>query len=765
MTTKTSSYKSAGSKVRVAVATTIVVVGMALPRAAFAWDYSQFPLFWDKGPEPNVVLMVDDSTSMHYQVTSETYQRVKSGSIGFTIRSWYICTGYDNSAKRCTSVFPTSLENLSGESTANPAEQGITIYQEPIGATVPRYVYQGNGYYNEVPGAALCNVHKNPGDVDFYLGKSGDVAVWSGAVTADDIGVLVSSNSVGTGVNDTCVRWKTASTGIPDGVDEYTVLPGDYANFLVTKHALATPGSLDFSDATKYPDADADLNNYFPSVDEKIIPNITRIESARQLSKKLVLENYGTIDGVAKKRMGLFSLDSQKDRACGNGSNPSADKTALLGLVDGLRATELSSPLARTQTAINNYFSGALSPISYRCQKNYAFVLTDGEPDNDSGTLDAAVQSGYDVDAKTSGNDLAGKSFNTPEFGGIWTKQNIITHTVNLGLENDLLKRAPLVNSVSARKSDIVGNKVKVSSHGLATGDYVQVISGAAAFLSNGAYYYAVKIDDDTFKLATTKAKSMTCAAGVATDCIAVTGGAGTMLISTGPGKSYLAQDTDAVAASLLEKTTLINALVAPSGIATNSKTLRADTLVYRSRFNTQDWSGEVAAYLIHQVTGKVNTAGAPVWTTRSTLDTVAERGTLLTWNVDTNAGAPFGSLAGIGATQSAKLNWDMNAMNWLKGNEIATPAGFRSHSVNGLMGDVVNSNLVYVGSQGLRLQPVACCREYRSCYVRSFCREQCQPYAYVIYRCQWRYVAWPECYYRFGVDGFHSGGRVRGVE
>jgi Tfp pilus tip-associated adhesin PilY1 len=583
---------------------------------------------------------------------------------------------------------------------------------------------------------SLCDVTKAPGSLGYSIGESGASNGWLNSntlPTADTVGVLVSNNTTtGGGTRDSCVRWKLASTArstsaaTPSGRDynRYSTgtlyyTPGTSGTDLYGRHLLNTllpavgSANINFDNSALYPNTDTDILNFVPAIDNKIIPNVTRMEAARESAQQIVLDNY------TRMQIGLFSFSGsggEMNQAIGDGSNPTTEKTALISTTEGMTASDLpasaldgaigvlnpetATPLALTQATINNYFKGGSSPIKYRCQKNYAVVMTDGDPTSDTGTLDANAQTGYDTDCKTSGTDTGGKSYNTTEFGGIWAKQNVVTFTVGFGLENDLLKRTPLVNSVNALKSDITGNKVKIVAHGLVTGDYVQVVSGAATGLTSGSYYYAAKIDGDTFKLATTKAKSKTCAAGVTGDCISVTGGAGTMVMSTGPGKALFSFTPEGLATALGDVFNKINALVASaSAVSTNSKQLGADTLVYQARFNTEDWSGEVAAYAVNPVTGKVNTAAAPAWTTKTKLDTVGERGTLLTWNVDSNAGAPFNTLADLGATQSAKLNGDINAMNWLKGNDIAAPAGFRSHSINGLMGDIINADPVFVGA------------------------------------------------------------------
>ena len=625
--------------------------------------------------------------------------------------------------------------------------------------TVPKYIYQ-DAYFSETfsatsVSAALCDVTKAPGSPGYYIGTSNSSNFWLSSnvgPASKNVGVLVSNKSGGGGTKDSCVRWKEGNTAqqpttagtvcnslascatYPDSRDVYTPYEGGYGAYLA-RRLVTVKSTYNFADSLTYPNSDPDLNVFNSTLgvgsDYRVIPNLKRIEAAREAAQQIVLDNY------TRMQIGLFSFtpsdNGERNVSCGNGTNPSAEKAALIGAMEGMGVADLplsagdgaigllkpetATPLAKTQAVINSYFSGGSSPIQYRCQKNYAVVMTDGDPTNDSGTLDGNAQTGYDVDAKTTGNDIGGKSYNTTEFGGIWAKQRVVTFTVGFGLENNLLKRTPLVDQVNITKSEIIGNKFKSLSHGLSTGDYVQVVSGAATGLTNGNYYYAVKVDGDTFKLASCsstgdtgtgstncKQKAFDCASTGTTSasgpCLPVTGGSGTMVMSIGPGKALFSFTPQALSQSLGDVFNKINALVASaSAVSTNSKQLGADTLVYQARFNTEDWSGEVAAYAVNPSTGKVNTAAAPAWTTKTKLDTVAERGTLLTWNVDSNAGAPFGTLADLGATQAAKLNGDINALNWLKGNDIATPAGFRSHSINGLMGDIINADPVFVGA------------------------------------------------------------------
>jgi type IV pilus assembly protein PilY1 len=124
--------------------------------------------------------------------------------------------------------------------------------------------------------------------------------------------------------------------------------------------------------------------------------------------------------------------------------------------------------------------SGISGPIAYRCQKNFTIVLTDGYPtadtrfpsddpadmldnsrslpdwDNNATNdgpnnrgansltvgntlfLDDVALFGHDIDFKITGNDLAGKSFNDPDF----RQQNMSTYTIGFDVSIDMLREA-----------------------------------------------------------------------------------------------------------------------------------------------------------------------------------------------------------------------------------------------------------------------------------------------------------------------------------
>jgi type IV pilus assembly protein PilY1 len=223
------------------------------------------------------------------------------------------------------------------------------------------------------------------------------------------------------------------------------------------------------------------------------IPNDYRVNVARNVSSALITSNRNL-------RIGLATFNPPTSRDSGPGGSitravsdlsvtstttqtqADANYNALLSSISGLAAIA-NTPLAEAYYEITRYFRGMTSysnvpsttftsPIQYRCQKNYGVVITDGLPtydrtfpandplgganlpnwdginndganlngDNEGDTLylDDLAKFAYDIDMRTGGNDLAGKSWDASDF----PKQNLLTYTVGFTAANQMLSDA-----------------------------------------------------------------------------------------------------------------------------------------------------------------------------------------------------------------------------------------------------------------------------------------------------------------------------------
>ena len=144
------------------------------------------------------------------------------------------------------------------------------------------------------------------------------------------------------------------------------------------------------------------------------------------------------------------------------------------------------------------------------------------------------------------------------------------------------------------------------------------------------------------------------------------------------------------------------------SAIAVNSTKLDSNTLIYQAQFNSNDWSGDVLAFSIN-TNGSV---GSQAWQASALIPTAANR-SLFTWDETANSGAGGGTsflYANLNAAEQALLNKNIFGLTdgngstrvpYLRGdqsNEQSNGGIYRTRNL--ILGDIVNSNPFYVGTQ-----------------------------------------------------------------
>jgi type IV pilus assembly protein PilY1 len=250
-------------------------------------------------------------------------------------------------------------------------------------------------------------------------------------------------------------------------------------------------------------------------------PN-TKMNIAKRVARNLVSENPNLRWGVASFRIDNTSTIGGNERVEGAkivtpigssiGTSTDNNTSTIMGGINSL-VGRTSTPLGEALLEITQYYQGKpskygvitgnyTSPIQYRCQKNFAIVITDGDANDDnnlpgvgSGSANSsisyttynssnqAVSNSFSIctatnnpvcpatleggsgtpgfgdsknrfralrdvaryanlmDMRTSGNDLDGKSFNDPKF----ISQTMQTYTVGFNVTNDTLRAAAIV--------------------------------------------------------------------------------------------------------------------------------------------------------------------------------------------------------------------------------------------------------------------------------------------------------------------------------
>ena len=143
------------------------------------------------------------------------------------------------------------------------------------------------------------------------------------------------------------------------------------------------------------------------------------------------------------------------------------------------------------------------------------------------------------------------------------------------------------------------------------------------------------------------------------------------------------------------------------SGLSTNSASIQTDSVVFQGRFRPRDWSGELLAYPI----ASGGTLGSPTWNASAKMSS-RNANKIMTW-VPGVGGQPF-SWSNLNVDQKALLNKNIagtpdtlgdERVDWLKGSsalEVRNGGAFRNRTTS-VLGDIVNSDLVYSAAEDLR--------------------------------------------------------------
>jgi len=167
-------------------------------------------------------------------------------------------------------------------------------------------------------------------------------------------------------------------------------------------------------------------------------------------------------------------------------------------------------------------------------------------------------------------------------------------------------------------------------------------------------------------------------------------------------GEYFSASDPEQFASTLEATLSSIGQRVSSAAaIATNSTRLNSSTFVYQARFDSTDWHGQFLAYYVDPNNGDVATT--PTWDARSVIPAHSSR-TILTYDPTANSGAGGGAnflWANLNATQKTQLKNGgsdtdgQNRLGWLRGdpsNEQRSGGVLRNRT-NGVLGDIVNSD------------------------------------------------------------------------
>jgi type IV pilus assembly protein PilY1 len=294
------------------------------------------------------------------------------------------------------------------------------------------------------------------------------------------------------------------------------------------------------------------------------LPKNYRMNVAKAVAKQLIEQTNQS--GIQTARIGLSSFRSNSEGAVINAECGTANAD-LYSAIDNLSAST-ATPLGEALYEITRYYRGMssyygsgnyTSPLQYRCQKNFAIVITDGFPtldnnfpNNDPHDPDHSLPDWDDLHPNTNASDYP----DFPEFSDGFdpTSTSGSLEGTSLYLD-DIAKFANDIDFKSGNETDDDGKSYD-----------------DAGFVQQNMNTYVV---------------------GFAVD--------NTMLKNAahyGTGQYFQANNAEQLLEALGNAVQDIISRSAGAGSAASSSgSIQEGTLIYQTRFNSGDWSGQLLAF------------------------------------------------------------------------------------------------------------------------------------------------------------------------
>lgn len=442
-------------------------------------------------------------------------------------------------------------------------------------------------------------------------------------------------------------------------------------------------------------------NGYRTSIDSEAVSPNTKMNIAKRVARNIVENNKNL-------RFGLFSfedtLNSVGGAERGQGAilrspvmnmNVAANKDAMFTAINALNG-RTSTPLGEGLLEVTQYLRGAASlngkaagitsgvytsPIQYRCQKNFAIVVTDGDASDDANFNE------INYTARDGNGTAVAKKFN------VCTAANAVG-------SNDVDVNCPATyeGSATARTWGNGDNRPGALRD-------VAKYANVADLRVGGTDLDGKSFDDPKF--ARQNLTTYTIGFGVRNDVLPAAA-------NVGGGASYTANSEDALNAALTSAVNSITASISNAGgLATVSEISQAGNKIFQPVFNPKGWYGELRCFDFSASVG-IGAACSP--NAKAVIPPGTETGgrNIYTSVVSGTAATGFSTSAfdfkvsnfnlmssqqktNLGASDAARKN----VINFIRGVEGI--AGFRSRynptvGSTVLMGDVIDGQPVVVG-------------------------------------------------------------------
>jgi type IV pilus assembly protein PilY1 len=669
---------------RFAALATGLTLGLALGAPAQASvDTADSPLFITTSIEPNLMFIIDDSGSMHFELMPDDLIRNSTRYVFPRAAGVYGSSDYSNYVPTVTDSNPYNALSRS--------PQVNTLYYNPGVTYAPWSKADGTLWPAATPSAAYHNPAKtSAGSRDLTTSTTQSASRWY-ACTAP------SSCSYSTG-NKTF--WPATyfwhSGGNIWDWSNYTKVEIRSTTLTYTGHGRENRSDCTAGTCT-YDQEIQNFANWYTYYRSRILAARAGIGKAFSQQGEGMRVGFGAIN------KGSTTIDGSSTHTIVRGVRTfsSDDRDDFFDMLYERDIPAAGTPLRTALDAAGQYYSRTSnqgpwgktpgtndSTTHLQCRQSYTILMTDGYWTEGS-SYDADTSGARANVDGTNGSTISGPGGQTYQYIKSDPYQddysNILADVAmyywNRDLRTDLANEVPTTPENEAFWQHMVTFGVGLGVTGSIDPDaaWDAVANGTAISWPNPVGSEPAKLDDLLHAAI------------------------------NGHGGFFSAANPEAFANELSE---VLNAIVArvessATAAAASSAFLHEGTKLYTAGFRSSDWSGMLSAYQVNTD----GTLGSEVWNAEATLRAKAPAAR----NIITRTGAGAGpgvtlAMGNLSTAQQAALNTALdnttdglgaNRINWLRGSETAH-ATFRSRSESGLtrpLGDIVNSNPQFAGN------------------------------------------------------------------
>lgn len=672
----------------------LFAVGIAQSVASF--DLAQSPLFLSNDAPPNVMFIIDDSGSMHFEITPESYRR-NTAYVFPRANDVYGSDDYNQTDNGGYQVPTVDDDNAYNALTRSP--QFNKSFYDPSVTYTPWVKYDGTLYPEANPSCAWHNPEKTgscPNGWESVNGKARNLTTDNANYNNNGWRSCGKNNwgNISCSSTDNYKKFWPATYFWHNGGDEWS--RSNYTKFEI-KTATASytgHGRAERSDCTNgictYAQEIQNFANWYTYYRSRTLAARAGIGRAFAEQGEDMRVGFGAIN------KGSTSIDGVNTKTIVSGVRTFAG-TNRQNFFDELYTRDVpaaGTPLRQALDDAGQYFSrtdnagpwGADPGINdnashLSCRASYTILMTDGY-----------WSTGNDNDANTSGaranvDSAAGTAITNPD-GGSYTYgavspftdsyENTLADVAMYYWKRDL--RTDLANQVPVKEGSIdpaFWQHMVTFGVGFGVTGTVDKDTAFAAIKSGASVNWPDPHDSETAKVDDLLHASV-----------------------NGHGGFFSAADPKSFAAELSGVLADIDGRTdgSASSVATSSTRLGTDTVIYQALFNSADWSGELKALKLKED----GTIGDLKWEANNAKFSASDSRKIITYNGTTGALFKWESSEGspgISKTQQELLagndgdEMGQSRLNWVRGADVT---GLRDREK--LLGDIVNSSPVFAG-------------------------------------------------------------------